>query len=427
MKRSAFIFVLMIPVALSFTPIAYACTGVRANTSQGVLVGGNEDYITSYRDVIVRVRPRTWDTYGYIGTGFERQEFFMMGINDQGLFLDMFSVPANNYQWVSDPNKLNYNGFLEEKMLQECANVDEAIDFFNRYNHPSMVQNRYQIFVADASGKSAVISWCHQIEVVESNDDYQVVTNFFLNHTGIGWYPCWRYDTATQMMEDADDYSFELIREVLGSVHLNSNYSQICNLTTGDIFIFYNHNFNEAVHINLNKELKKGRKDYLVADYLAQIELLSPDDRDEIPSVNQLTLEWQGLSGVDYYQLFISTDPNFTNCDPITFFTHSFWGAFGFGIYFLFFNMGLKSLRRKINLVHLIRIIVFVVFIMLFCLCRSASPYQNENSNSGSELQSYQLTVDDLQTGVTYYWKIAARVGKNMFCESKTCTFTLNE
>lgn len=137
MKRTAvlvlFIFILFLTTWID----AFPCTGVTAKTSKGILVGSNEDYNSTFRDIIARIRPAQNGEYGYLATGFERHTYFMMALNDQGLFLDMFALPSV-FQWVRDPKKLDYNGSIEQKIMEECANVEQAIDLLYKYNNPSM-------------------------------------------------------------------------------------------------------------------------------------------------------------------------------------------------------------------------------------------------------------------------------------------------
>jgi len=171
MKKTAALVLFIFLLFLSSWSDTFPCTGVTAKTSKGILVGSNEDYNSTFRDIIARIRPAQNGEFGYLATGFERHTYFMMGLNDQGLFLDMFALPSV-FQWVSDPNKLDYNGQLEGKILEECANVEQAIALLKKYNNPSMGSYPYQIFVVDSSGNSAVICWANgKIEVVRKQKD----------------------------------------------------------------------------------------------------------------------------------------------------------------------------------------------------------------------------------------------------------------
>ena len=300
MKRTGALILLIFISCLSNWSDSFSCTGVTAKTSKGILIGSNEDYNSTFRDIIARIRPARNGEYGYLATGFERHTYFMMGLNDQGLFLDMFALPSV-FQWVRDPKKFDYNGSIEQKIMEECANVEQAINLLYKYNNPSMGSYPYQIFVVDSSGNSAVISWANgKVEVVRKQKDYQVVTNFYLLHPEKGWHPCWRYTTATERMENADEFSFRLFRDILDEVNLGSNYSQINNLNRGEVYIFNNHNFDEFVTLNVKEELRKGQHDILLPGYFSNIKLLSPEDKEIVSNSKRVTLEWQGDTSSDY-------------------------------------------------------------------------------------------------------------------------------
>jgi len=64
--------------------------------------------------------------------------------------------------------------------------------------------------------------------------------------------------------------SVDFMRGILSATHIEFNtptvYSNICNLNNGDIYIYYFHNYEEAVKINLYEKLKQGKSQYLLSD-----------------------------------------------------------------------------------------------------------------------------------------------------------------
>jgi len=381
------------------------CTGVTAKTSKGILVGSNEDYNSTYKDIIARIRPPQAGKYGYLATGFQRHEYFMMGINDQGLFLDMFALPSV-FQWKPDPKKLDYNGSIEQKIMEECANIEQAIALLNNYNNPSMGSYPYQIFVVDSSGNSAVICWADgKVEVVRKQGDFQAVTNFYLLHPKSGWYPCWRYTTATERMENADEFSFRLFRDILDEVNLGSNYSHISNLSKGEMYIFNNHNFDEFVTLNIKEKLQKGQHDILLPDYFSNIKLLSPADKENVPTSEKVTLNWQGDTSSNY-KLYYSTDPDFTNCKPIKVRTNPMQASFGSSIAILLSGLFLFTLSSKFvgkKSFHLL-----IIFIMLCSIISCQHHGVNNNIEIDYENQTFSVEIKDIKPGVTYFWKVVA-------------------
>ncbi len=406
-------FILMIFFLLGSA--AFPCTGVTAATGQQVLVGNNEDYGANYTDTVVRVRPAEQGKYGCLLVGFDRHNFSMGGINDQGLFFDMFTVPQ--VQWTSHPDKLNRDGFLEGIMLQECANVDEAIAFFQKYNHPGFRDR--QVFVVDKSGMSAVISWGEgDIDAVKKQGDFQVVTNFFLLHPEWGWYPCSRYITAVEMMKDANEYSIDLFRSILDAVHsYNTSYSNICELRSGDMYVYLSRNFDEFIKLNIHEELQKGSRDYFLPDYFSEINLLSPLDN-EVVSQSTVTFEWKGKPNSNY-QLYYSTNPGFTDSQPIDVMGTSMMSLAGTGaglfcLGFLCFAIPFSTRKKSF-----IKFVIPLLAIILLVSCQTKN-----NGETDPSINTFRVTVENLQSNTTYYWKVTANVGGNIITESIVQTFS---
>jgi len=402
-------------------PEVYPCTGINAPSSQGILVGSNEDYNSTYKDIIARIRPATEGKYGYLATGFQRHDFFMIAINDQGLFIDLFTVPFY-FPWIHHPDKLDYNGFLEGKLLEECADVEQAIAFLRQYNTVNMATNLYQIYVVDKSGKSAVINWADgDIEVVRAQEEYQVVTNFFLLHPECGSYPCWRYITASEKLKNAAEFSFRLIHDIIEEVNLGSNYSQISNLTKGEMYLFNNHNFDEFITLNLSQEIQKGAHDYFLPDYFSQVKLLAPADKEIVPSSNKVTFKWEGLN-TSTYQISYATDPDFKNCRLINIISrHSqrINGISGATLILgsiFFFILFPQNYRRRFFQLSIIFMLIFSS--MIAC--------ERDNfDNTDPAIEVFSETVAELQSGVTYYWKVMATAGSDINTESIVRTFTI--
>ena len=406
--------------ALLFTSSAFACTGIKARMAQGILVAANEDYNRTFQDIVTRIHPGSEDRYGYIGTGFQRHDYFMMGLNDRGLFLDMFTVPEH-YSYERDPNKQDCNVFLEGQLLEECATVEEAIAFLEAYNHPSMATWPYQLFVVDASGESAVINYGDgDYEVVRSQDDCQVVTNFYLLHPEFGYHPCWRYDTASQMMTEAELYSFRLLRDILDSVHLQSNFSQISNLSTGDVFVFNNHNYDEFVQINLYQALAGGYQEFFMPDYFSQIEIVAPSEGGVVSSGN-VVCEWRGHSG-STYRLVYSTNPDLSESSTIDI-AASGKSSGGSNtvllcgcilVVFFPFRPVQKFLKR------------WILPVMLLALLVSCSQ-DVVDIPVGDRVMIFNATIESVSSGETVYWKIEADTGNGLTSESVVCSFTCGD
>jgi len=254
-------------VLLSSTPFASPCTIFTASQGDTVLVGNNEDYNDD--NVSIDFYPAAKGKYGRMLLKIKRNGYPFGGMNDKGLFFDWCALPRRSD--ISFPkDKKTYKGILCEKMLAECATVDEAIELYNAYNDPWLYEGH--IMIVDRSGESAVIEWGEtELSIIRKTGNFQVLSNFNLTSPHLaGWYPCPRYDNAAKMLREAPEYSVGLLKKILDKVHQEGEYptihSEIYELGTGIVRVFLHHDFNAEVRINLRDELAKGRKTYILLD-----------------------------------------------------------------------------------------------------------------------------------------------------------------
>lgn len=257
---------------LAISP-AFDCTTVIKVKGPSVLAGFNLDY-SNYVPKIWMI-PASDGRYGRFCFGFDENfKIAEGGLNEKGLFI---AVNALNEDagWKADPGLPNWEkwpGWYEtgvpDGILAKCATVDEAIRVFKSYNLFTL--NRVKFLVVDKSGASTVIEWSKDgLQFIERTNDYQISTNFISSNYEPGQYPCTRYKVAEQILSAGTDrVSVDLIRSVLSATHLEFQtptvYSNVCDLGTGDILIYYFHNYEEVVKINLFQELKKGEARYAV-------------------------------------------------------------------------------------------------------------------------------------------------------------------
>ena len=123
--------------------------------------------------------------------------------------------------------------------------------------------------LVDRSGNSAVIEWVDgEIRILRKKNDCQVITNFWLSRPDLGNYPCPRYNKVNAMMEKGKDVSVESFASILQMVtqyertadgkETGTIYSNVYDLTNGEVYIYYRRNFADPLKVNLAAELKKG-------------------------------------------------------------------------------------------------------------------------------------------------------------------------
>jgi penicillin V acylase-like amidase (Ntn superfamily) len=220
---------------LSVSSAAVACTGFMSSDDRQVLLGNNEDWL--YPDSYLWFYPAQTGKFGrmYITCNYpvpsDSEYFtFFAGLNEKGLCYDIFLHPF--LRPVDSSNKPVFQGDLMAYCLEVCSTVDEILTVFNQYNLEFMEDIQY--FVVDASGNSVIIEGD---EVIPKQGSFQVVTNFLQSDPALGWYPCWRYDTAVRMLENISEVSVDYFRDICAATHQEglypTIYSYVLNAKTG--------------------------------------------------------------------------------------------------------------------------------------------------------------------------------------------------
>jgi hypothetical protein len=118
----------------------------------------------------------------------------------------------------------------------------------------------------DESGAAVVVTATdgEVVFVHNENDSYLVSTNFNRADPSSHYfsYPCWRYDTAVDVLEEIqneDELTVEVCRDILDSTHFEKNainnietlYSNIFDPVQLDIYLYYLHDFQDTRKFNL--------------------------------------------------------------------------------------------------------------------------------------------------------------------------------
>lgn len=245
--KKTIILIVAAALALSiFSPAALACTVLSESDGQKALFGNNEDWLE--KDTYIWFVPASQNEYGRACLGFENAHP-QGGINDQGLAIDWVA-----YKNATDDNlapvldtKENYYGDINDALLGTCANVDDIIAFYQKYND---VNTGYAtLYAADKFGASLKITWDHT-----ANDLVVTRSSAEFNSLGYGEIAVNAMFIAQQTVSEA---------AVLDMLKASTQpeltlYSNIFDLSTGDISLYHNQSFDHAVKLNLFEELGKG-------------------------------------------------------------------------------------------------------------------------------------------------------------------------
>jgi len=245
----------------------FPCTIFNAAKNGLVLAGNNEDLNST--DSRIWFFPPQAGKYGYVYVGFDSYGI-QGGMNDQGLFFDFNALKFAKMN--PSPEKLgikNWRAFFD-KIMMECATVDEVVELLGKHNLAWW--GPYQVMYADATGGSAVIGADKngELSVVRKKGVYQVSTNFSLANPEFGsiTFPCYRYEITNQMLEQMGELTVDSFREILAAAHQEGAnptiYSNICDLTNKEIYLYNFHNYEEVAKLNLKEEFKKGEHSYVI-------------------------------------------------------------------------------------------------------------------------------------------------------------------
>jgi len=272
-RKTPVLLVVLVTLASGF---AAPCTTVFTARGKARLAANNLD--------CSNVFPRVWFVPGTQGRHGrfcygtdENQRIAEGGMNERGLYIAVNALDEDT-GWRADPELPDWEqweGWFEsgvpDGILAMCDSVDEAVEVFKGYNLLTLAHVKF--LIADATGASVIVEWTQDgLTVVPRGDaSEQVSTNFVTSAFAAGEEPCYRFRLAdTLLAEPGWAPGIDSLRAALSAVHLEFQtptvLSSICNLTTGEIHLYYFHDFERAVVFDLHGELEAGAHGYLLSD-----------------------------------------------------------------------------------------------------------------------------------------------------------------
>lgn len=233
-----------------------ACTIFKITRSGTTLVGNNED--DNNPDTKIWVLAPETGKHGRIFFGYN-DAIPQGGMNDQGLFFDWVADNPSS-DWVHDPRKLNYPGSVSEKILEEAATVDEALRFYDRYNETAFLKSR--TLLVDKTGASAIVNWQKgKVQITRGQGEIQAM--------GFG------YDTALARLKKLEEISIPAVAAIVEAClqfgDYPTQYSNVYDLSRGDVYVYLFRQQKPFVKLNLQEELRKGHHCYNIPLLAAQL------------------------------------------------------------------------------------------------------------------------------------------------------------
>jgi hypothetical protein len=245
--------------------ISSGCTVFTVAKGDQVFFGGNDDY--NEPDSYYWVDPGNEQNYGAIWIGYP--DNVQQGVNEKGLAYDANGLPRmdTNPHREREPVFGSYTSYPIH-ILHECATVAEVIEWVNTHQWHTYMHD--QMHFADASGEAVIISAGEDGELVFTRkppgDSFLVSTNFNVANPSNGFYPCKRYEKATEMLADLVSaegaLNAENVTAVLDAVHGEGGSSwtiesMLADLPHGVVYLYTYHQFDQPLILNVADEIAK--------------------------------------------------------------------------------------------------------------------------------------------------------------------------
>lgn len=242
-------------LAVLLPPHAHACSIFTLVRDGRVLFGNNEDYV---KPGIIWFERGNDQRHGRVNVGFD-DDFAQGSMNERGLAFD--SSALREVPWEEDPGKETPKNLLE-MIMDDCATVEEALAFFEKYNCKHLKEAQFML--ADATGDAAVVAWLPDkgITITRRETEALVVTNTRLEMSG---YRCPRYVRARQVLQERQDASLDTMAAVLEAIHQEgpqayTSYSTVYDLKERKVYVYNLANFDDVREFDLAEMLGAKRR-----------------------------------------------------------------------------------------------------------------------------------------------------------------------
>lgn len=256
---------------------AFACTIASGVAADGQVWNANNEDGPHGIANFINVFPGSGnEQYGYFTLSYLSPKYgeggnMQGGMNETGLTFDFNAIRrVEDFDSESKATFPDGDDAILPHILATMDSVEEVIRFFEKY----WFQNGFrsaQMHVADRQGRFAIIS-ASGILLVEKGQPL-VSTNFDICGKEDGS-SCWRYPIATSRLASLGVSLSTMTSICRETAQKNGGtmYSNIQNLTTGDVWFVSKHDPNTTVNVNIADMLARGRRSYTLSDLNSLVE-----------------------------------------------------------------------------------------------------------------------------------------------------------
>jgi len=310
-------FNLLVTCILTIPTTTSACTIASAIASDDQVWNcNNEDGplgVANFINVFPRSGPMKYGyfTLSYFSPKLGEGSNIQGGMNEAGLTFDFNGINlVKRFDAKTRKSFAMGDELILPYILGTMSSVTEVIEFFETYWFQNGF-NSAQMHVADRNGRFAIIS-ASGVKLVEKGA-FLVSTNFDIcgreDSTS-----CLRYPIVTSILKNYDagfNTMLDICKKTSGEITM---YSNIQNLTTGDVWFFSKHDPGVMVKTNIIDLLSKGRKSYIFSDLNSLIENRSPGQPSKplrIALADSVKAKYVGIYNNDFTgQLIVEAHPD---------------------------------------------------------------------------------------------------------------------
>ena len=186
------------------------------------------------------------------------------GINEEGLALSILRLANTPSVHQDDSSKKNITSSIMMKgVLDYCKNVDEAVDYFKKYNLHELYDRNSSLhyLIVDSKGDSVILEYIDNKMIVIKpyeieNVKYLYLTNFFLkkeigngNNNGLD-----RYQILKEKLKDDTIMEEDKAMNLLNDVHKSSTiWSNVYNTNELTVITALRQNYTIFYKFDVNK------------------------------------------------------------------------------------------------------------------------------------------------------------------------------
>lgn len=239
-----------------------ACTIVSGLDTKGqTWVMNNEDFFHTYSNYVNVYPSIDGNSLGYITFTYGSPESGIQGgANEAGVFFDINALPYQAYKLSKGKKPFN-EGSMLVYLLQHCKTVPQFLKLWETHYMPGM--NDIQIHLADRNGNLAIIT----PDTIINSVKHLTSTNFNVCEVSKAKQNCWRYPIAETVITENGINKQNLIKIASATswrAFTTTLYTNIHNLTTGDIWFYLAEDYKTSWQTNIYSLLKRGRQNILL-------------------------------------------------------------------------------------------------------------------------------------------------------------------